>query len=112
MFDNGCEWIRCDFHLQTRKDKEFKYTGEDNSFISDYVNKLESEKIKIGVITNHNKFDLQEYTYSPSRSCTLYNFSLAFNTLILLSVSILFSNTVVKLTVFLILKNFLSNSTV
>ena len=61
MFDNGCEWIRCDFHLHTRKDKEFKYTGEDNSFISDYVNKLESEKIKIGVITNHNKFDLQEY---------------------------------------------------
>lgn len=61
MFKNGCEWIRCDFHLHTRKDKEFKYTGEDNSFVSDYVNKLESEKIKIGVITNHNKFDLQEY---------------------------------------------------
>lgn len=61
MFDNGCEWIRCDFHLHTRKDKEFKYTGEDNLFVSDYVNKLESEKIKIGVITNHNKFDLQEY---------------------------------------------------
>ena len=61
MFDNGCEWIRCDFNLHTRKDKEFKYTGEDNSFISGYVNKLESEKIKIGVITNHNKFDLQEY---------------------------------------------------
>ncbi|MDU5271529.1 MAG: AAA family ATPase [Streptococcus agalactiae] len=61
MFDNGCEWIRCDFHLHTRKDKEFKYTGEDNSFVSDYVNKLKSEKIKIGVITNHNKFDLQEY---------------------------------------------------
>ena len=61
MFDNGCEWIRCDFHLHTRKDKEFKHTGEDNSFITDYVNKLESEKIKIGVITNHNKFDLEEY---------------------------------------------------
>lgn len=61
MFNNGCEWIRCDFHLHTRKDKEFKYTGEDNSFVSDYVNKLESENIKIGVITNHNKFDLQEY---------------------------------------------------
>jgi uncharacterized coiled-coil DUF342 family protein len=61
MFDDGCEWIRCDFHLHTRKDKEFKYTGEDNSFVSDYVAKLESENIKIGVITNHNKFDLQEY---------------------------------------------------
>ena len=61
MFDNGCEWIRCDFHLHTRKDKEFKYTGEDNSFITDYINKLESEKIKIGGITNNNKFDLDEY---------------------------------------------------
>lgn len=61
MFENGCEWVRCDFHLHTRRDKEFKYTGEENSFITEYVNKLESEKIKIGIITNHNKFDLQEY---------------------------------------------------
>lgn len=61
MFNNGCEWIRCDFHLHTRKDKEFKYTGKDNSFINEYVNKLENENISIGVITNHNKFDLQEY---------------------------------------------------
>lgn len=43
MFDNGCEWIRCDFHLHTRKDKEFKYIGEDNSFINDYADKLENE---------------------------------------------------------------------
>lgn len=61
MFNNGCEWIRCDFHLHTRKDKEFKYTGKDNSFINEYVDKLENENISIGVITNHNKFDLQEY---------------------------------------------------
>lgn len=61
MFNNGCEWLRCDFHLHTRKDKEFKYTGKDNSFINEYVDKLENENISIGVITNHNKFDLQEY---------------------------------------------------
>ncbi len=26
MFENGLEFIRADFHLHTRKDKEFKYT--------------------------------------------------------------------------------------
>ena len=61
MFENGCEWVRCDFHLHTRKDKEFKYEGEDNSFIKDYICKLEDENIKVAVITNHNKFDLGEY---------------------------------------------------
>lgn len=61
MFENGCEWVRCDFHLHTRKDKEFKYEGEDNSFIKDYIYKLENENIKVAVITNHNKFDLGEY---------------------------------------------------
>lgn len=61
MFENGCEWIRCDFHLHTKKDKEFKYKGEDDSFIKEYISRLESNEIKIGIITNHNKFDLTEY---------------------------------------------------
>ena len=61
MFDNGCEWLRCDFHLHTRKDKEFQYLGEDNSFINDYVSALNKKDINIGIITNHNKFDLAEY---------------------------------------------------
>lgn len=61
MFDNGCEWIRCDFHLHTRKDKEFQYSGEDNSFINDYISALNKKDINIGIITNHNKFDLDEY---------------------------------------------------
>lgn len=61
MFLNGCELVRADFHLHTRKDKEFKYTGEDNAFVASYVNALEQQNIRIGVITNHNKFDLQEY---------------------------------------------------
>ena len=32
MFENGIETIRADFHLHTRKDKEFKYSGEENEF--------------------------------------------------------------------------------
>lgn len=61
MFKNGTEWIRADFHLHTRKDKEFQYSGEEDRFVSDYVNQLEKEGIGLGVITNHNKFDLGEY---------------------------------------------------
>ncbi|HDI3515202.1 TPA: hypothetical protein REB85_002886 [Listeria monocytogenes] len=61
MFERGTEWIRADFHLHTKADKEFKYSGEDNSFVSEYVQKLKEEKIGLGVITNHNKFDLGEY---------------------------------------------------
>ncbi|MBC1352374.1 hypothetical protein HB837_07920 [Listeria innocua] len=61
MFKSGTEWIRADFHLHTKADKEFAYSGEDDRFISDYVDELKKENIKLGVITNHNKFDLNEY---------------------------------------------------
>ncbi|SFK23131.1 PHP domain [Halobacillus dabanensis] len=61
MFQSGTEWIRADFHLHTKADKEFSYSGEEDRFVSDYVEKLKRENIKLGVITNHNKFDLSEY---------------------------------------------------
>lgn len=61
MFENGSEVLRVDFHLHTKADKEFSYQGEENDFVSDYVNKLVGENINVGVITNHNKFDMDEY---------------------------------------------------
>lgn len=61
MFENGIETIRADFHLHTRKDKEFKYNGEENDYIKLYVKGLVDAGIGIGVITNHNKFDENEY---------------------------------------------------
>lgn len=61
MFDNGTEWIRADFHLHTRADKEFSYLGDDDRFISDYIDALKEQQIKMGIITNHNKFNLSEY---------------------------------------------------
>jgi chromosome segregation protein len=60
-FVNGNTWIRADFHLHTKADKEFKYDGEDNSFVTEYIDKLNSNRIKLGVITNHNKFVLDEF---------------------------------------------------
>lgn len=61
MFENGSEQLRVDFHLHTRKDKEFKYNGEENSFVKDYIDAMERQNISIGIITNHNKFDMGEY---------------------------------------------------
>lgn len=61
VFKYGTHWLRADFHLHTKADKEFKYTGEDNSFVSDYIEGLKSVGIRLGAITNHNKFDSAEF---------------------------------------------------
>jgi ABC-type lipoprotein export system ATPase subunit len=61
LFQNGSIWLRTDFHLHTKTDREFAYTGADNSFVSDYVAKLVEQNIQVGVITNHNKFNKGEF---------------------------------------------------
>jgi predicted ATPase len=60
LFRNGSVWLRADFHLHTKADKEFTYTGGD--FVNDYIGKLTEQNIGIGLITNHNKFDKGEFT--------------------------------------------------
>lgn len=57
----GSRWLKADFHLHTCADKEFSYQGEENSYLNDYVAALVGSGIQIGVITNHNKFDLEEF---------------------------------------------------
>lgn len=61
IFKNGSTWLRADFHLHTNADNEFVYSGENDFYISNYVNKLYQENIGIASITNHNKFDFNEY---------------------------------------------------
>ncbi len=60
-FAYGSGWMRADFHLHTRADKEFKYAGGENDFVAGYVEGLKKPKIGLGVITNHNKFNLDEF---------------------------------------------------
>ncbi len=57
----GAQWVRADFHLHTRADREFKFTGDESFYLSNYVDALEKAGIRLGVITNHNKFDLGEF---------------------------------------------------
>lgn len=61
MFPEGAQWIRADFHLHTRADREFKYTGDNDFYYSSYVDALEQAGVRLGVVTNHNKFDYEEY---------------------------------------------------
>ncbi|MDR1559061.1 MAG: hypothetical protein LBS84_05045, partial [Clostridiales bacterium] len=61
IFQNGATWLRVDFHLHTKSDDEFTYSGEDNFYNSAYVNALIAENIRVGVITNHNKFNFAEF---------------------------------------------------
>ena len=61
VFEEGAQWVRADFHLHTRADREFKYVGDDNFYNSSYVDALEKAGIRLGVIANHNKFDFEEF---------------------------------------------------
>lgn len=60
-FSNGSIWVRFDCHLHTRADKEFEYSENENEYITKYIEKLKAEEIEVGIITNHNKFDIEEY---------------------------------------------------
>lgn len=61
IFECGSRWLKADFHLHTRADKEFTYTGEASRFAIEYVQALSGANIGLGVISNHNKFDLDEF---------------------------------------------------
>ncbi len=61
FFAHGSRWVRADFHLHTRRDKEFKDTGAEQDFVARYVAALKQADIRVGVITNHNKFDRDEF---------------------------------------------------
>ena len=61
LFQNGATWLRADFHLHTKADGEFSFSGEESYYNSEYVDALEKAHIRTGVITNHNKFDKAEF---------------------------------------------------
>ena len=60
-FPNGGKFVRADFHLHTDADKEFSYSEDKNKYFDKYVQQLKDSEIQLGVITNHNKFDAEEF---------------------------------------------------
>ncbi len=61
IFKHGSAWLRADFHLHTRKDSEFSYKDDVNNFVNSYIEALKNADIRVGAITNHNKFDSGEF---------------------------------------------------
>jgi hypothetical protein len=61
VFRHGSTWVRADFHLHTVADKEFSYAGDPNYFVSEYVAAVKKADIRVGAITNHNKFNRDEF---------------------------------------------------
>ncbi len=61
FLDHGATWVRADFHLHTKQDKQFKASENEGAYYTNYVGALEKAGIKIGVITNHNKFNCHEF---------------------------------------------------
>jgi chromosome segregation protein len=67
-FAYGSTWLRADFHLHTKADKEFSYSGEENALAAAYVDRLKAANIGLGMITNHNKFNAGEFKALRSRA--------------------------------------------
>lgn len=84
VFRSGATWLRADFHLHTKADKEFKYSDSEDYYFSNYVEGLEKAQIRLGVIANHNKFDAAEFkslkkTASKKEICLLPGVELSVN---------------------------------
>ncbi|RLC06869.1 MAG: histidinol-phosphatase, partial [Deltaproteobacteria bacterium] len=61
IFSHGSQWVRSDFHLHTNADKEFSYAGDGDKYLASYADALEAAGISLGAITNHNKFEYNEF---------------------------------------------------
>ena len=61
LFKHGSTWVRADFHMHTLSDKEFSYTGDPEYFLSEYITAMKKAGIAVAIITNHNKFVLDDF---------------------------------------------------
>jgi len=61
VFERGSAWLRCDFHLHTNADREFNYSNGGSYYLSSYVEGLGAAGTQVGLICNHNKFDVGEF---------------------------------------------------
>lgn len=67
-FSDGARWVRADFHLHTlkepgasRKGYRADFRDRESDFSKEFVTRLKEEQVEIGIVTNHNYFDLGEF---------------------------------------------------
>jgi predicted ATPase len=62
FFEHGSRWVRADFHLHTAAADEFnKRDVSKETYVQDFVHVLDRQGIQLAVVTNHNKFDKDEF---------------------------------------------------
>lgn len=62
FFRHGSRWVRADFHLHTAAADEFnKRDVIPESYTQDFVEGLSEQGIQLAVVTNHNRFDKDEF---------------------------------------------------
>jgi chromosome segregation protein len=62
FFKHGSRWVRADFHLHTAAADEFnKREVVKETYVQDFVNRLCKQGIQLAVVTNHNRFDKDEF---------------------------------------------------
>jgi hypothetical protein len=74
VFAQGAQWVRADFHLHTRADREFKYTGDDNFYNSNYVDwesryptccHHQSQQVRLRGVQSAAQDSAEEYALLP-----------------------------------------------
>ena len=61
IFQHGSAWVRADFHMHTNVDGEFTYEGSKGDYERLYVAGMKKAGIRVGAVTNHNKFNRHEF---------------------------------------------------
>lgn len=62
FFKYGSQWIRADFHLHTAAADEFNKRGiVEKTYPQDFIAQLSEQGIQLAVVTNHNKFNKDEF---------------------------------------------------
>jgi chromosome segregation protein len=68
LFPSGATWVRADFHLHTikelgasRKAYRAEFNGREAEFPKAFIQRLKEECIRVGLITNHNAFNIDEF---------------------------------------------------
>lgn len=62
FFEHGSRWVRADFHLHTAATDEFnKREVVRDTYARDFVNRLRVQGLQVAVVTNHNRFDKDEF---------------------------------------------------
>ncbi len=75
VFTQGAHWTRADVHLHTHANREFKLTGDDNFYNSNYGSTLKKTGISLGHPSNNLTIENIKAVNSNMRNSILASFA-------------------------------------